>query len=145
MSLKAWSYEKLGTEKSEKQKEREEEMSEKQREKRWWEESDCVRLRDGEWQREKTYLLRIEMEDVVLHVVLLPNENFRWDEVVRVRKRSSTSVFCPRRSRSSGCRRRSWSSGRQRYEPWRARVRVRFLPQLVLFVPSSAFNVFMGL
>ena len=33
------------------------------------------------------------MENAVLHVVLLSNENFRRDEVVGVRKRSSTSVF----------------------------------------------------
>ena len=38
------------------------------------------------------------MEDAVLHIVLLPKENFRRDEVVRVRKRSSTSVFLPKKN-----------------------------------------------
>ena len=37
------------------------------------------------------------MENAVLHVVLLSNENFRRDEVVGVRKRSSTSVFLPKK------------------------------------------------
>lgn len=38
------------------------------------------------------------MEDAVLHIVLLPKENFRRDEVVRVRKRSSTLMFLPKKN-----------------------------------------------
>ena len=49
--MRSWTLKKV------KNREREDEKSEKQREKRWWEECDCVRLRDGEWQREKNLLI----------------------------------------------------------------------------------------
>ena len=117
-----------------------------EREKRRWEGCDYVKLREGERQKENTYLLRIEMKKMSFFMLCcrwrrtsVDMKSSEWE------KRITLQWFFPRRSWSSGCWRRSWYSSRRKYKPWKARVRVRFLPQLVLFVPSSVFNVFIGL